>query len=139
MDYDQLIKAILEHKTILIIDDEQKIRELVEQYLVKTEAEIRNIVHASDGREAMRKLANQEFDLIIMDIVMPHKNGIEVLEELKKKASTKKIPVLMVSRKLEPDTVREAITTGARHILAKPFNYQLFVERVCRCLEVQGS
>lgn len=139
MDEDHLVKTILEHKNILIVDDEEKIREVLQKYLMRTEADIKNIVHAGDGREAIRKLNNQEFDLIIMDIVMPHWTGLEILEQLKSKAKTKNIPVLMISGKLEPDTVREAILTGARHILAKPFNYKLFVERVCRCLEVQAS
>lgn len=134
MTVENLAKLILDHKSILIIDDEAKIRELLEMYLKRTEAEIKNIVHAGDGREALRKLNNQEFDLVIMDIVMPHKSGLKLLEELKSKAKTKQIPILMISGQLEPDIVKNAIVKGARHILAKPFNYQLFLERVCRCL-----
>lgn len=135
MELSELLRNLLEQKSILLVDDEEKIREMVEKYLSRIECGSK-IIHAGDGQEALRKIKNQEFGLIIMDIVMPRKNGLELYKEIKATASTKNIPVLIVSGNLHSKIVKQAIVLGAKHILAKPFNYDVFMERVFRCLDV---
>lgn len=136
MELSELLQNILQNKSILIVDDEEKIRELLENYLKRANCNLTNIVHAADGQEAIRKIMNQEFGLIIVDIVLPKKSGLEVFKEIKSRASTKNIPVLIVSGNLHSQIVRQAIVLGAKHILSKPFNYNVFMERVFRCLGV---
>lgn len=136
MELSELLQNILNNKSILIVDDEEKIRELLEAYLKRANCNLTSIVHASDGQQALRKILNQDFGLIIIDIVMPKKNGLELFKEIKSRAKTKNIPVLIVSGNLHSQIVRQAIVLGAKHILSKPFNYDVFMERVFRCLGV---
>lgn len=136
MELSEMLQNLLEDKSILIVDDEEKIRELLEKYLSRANCNLEKIVHARDGGEALRKIMNQDFGLIIIDIVMPKKNGLEVFKELKGRAKTKNIPVLIVSGNLQSRIVKQAIVLGAKHILSKPFNYDVFMERVFRALGV---
>lgn len=131
-----MLNALLQQKSILIVDDEEKIRDMLEKYIARVKCDSTTIVHASDGQEAMRKIKNQDFGLIIVDIVLPKRNGLEIFKELKASAKTRNIPVLIVSGNLQSKIVKQAIVLGAKHILAKPFNYDIFMERVFRCLNV---
>lgn len=135
MELSEMLHNLLQQKSILIVDDEEKIREMLEKYFSRVKCDS-NIVHAGDGQEALRKIKNQEFGLIIVDIVMPKRNGLELFKEIKATASTKNIPVLIVSGNLHSKIVKQAIVLGAKHILAKPFNYDVFMERVFRALGV---
>jgi len=138
MEITQLVQNILRHKSILIIDDEDKIREILSKYLKRSSCEADNIVHATEGSEAIRKIMNQDFDFIIIDIVLPKKNGLEVFQEIRRHARTKNTPVLLMSGNLQSQVVKKAIIMGAKHILAKPFNYVIFMEKVFRCLELKS-
>ena len=121
--------------SILIIDDESQIREMLEIYIKRVLDRPLSIVHAEDGAEALRKVKNQDFDLIIVDIVIPKLNGLEVFTELKNRVRTKNIPTLVVSGDLQAQTIREAKVLGVKHLLAKPFNYEVFTDRLQQCLE----
>lgn len=121
--------------SVLVVDDEPKIQHLIGKYLERAKYNDKRLVFAGDGKEAMMKLTNQEFGLIIIDIVMPNKNGLQVIKELKEKAKTKNIPVLLISGNLHTEIVKQAIIMGVKNILAKPFNYDLFMDRVKETLE----
>lgn len=139
MKLGEILTKVMKSKSILIVDDEDKIRDLISRYLKKSEFDGEKIVHACDGAEAIRKINNQEFGLIIVDIVLPRRNGLEVFKEIRSKARTKNIPVLIISGNLNSGIVKKAIYMGAKHILTKPFKYDVFMERLSRCagLEVQ--
>tara|TARA_R110002072_G_scaffold534_4_gene3744 strand:- start:29023 stop:29442 length:420 start_codon:yes stop_codon:yes gene_type:complete len=134
MQTNELITAILNKKPILIIDDEPKIISLIQKYFEKSGISTAQIVTAHDGQEALLKLKNQEFGLVIADIVMPKKSGLEVLKELKSRAKTKKIPFVIISGNLQAEVVKQAVILGAKNIISKPFNYDLFMERIFRAL-----
>jgi len=136
MELSDILQTILKSKSILIVDDEEKIRDLLVKYLTKAKCSEAHIVHAADGAEALRKISNQEFGLIIVDIVLPKKNGLELFKEIRSRARTRNIPVLIVSGNLHANVVKQAIVLGAKHILSKPFNYNIFIERVGKCLGV---
>ncbi|MDQ3750521.1 MAG: response regulator, partial [Acidobacteriota bacterium] len=109
---------------ILIIDDDEELCELVSEYLTvegfETEA-----VH--DGESGLRRALSNEFDLITLDVMLPKKNGFDVLRELRQ---TSKIPVLMLTARGD-DTERIAgLETGADDYLPKPFNPRELVARL---------
>lgn len=80
---------------ILVVDDDKEIVKAIEIYLGK---ESYNIYKAYDGEEALKHINNNEIHLVILDIMMPNKDGLETLEELRKE---KNIPVIMLSAKSE--------------------------------------
>lgn len=131
-----LINKFLKRKSVLLIDDEDEIKELMANYLTKSNIDEDKIVYASDGKEALSKIQNQDFGLIIVDILMPKMNGLQLIKEIKLRAKYKDIPVVIISGTLEAENVKTAISLGITNILVKPFNYNLFIERVGRALGV---
>ncbi len=104
-------------KLILIAEDEEHIRRLVRVILGKDEYEF---TEAKDGKEALEK-ASEMPDLIILDVMMPKINGIEVCRQLKGNALTRKIPVLMLTAKGEMSDKVVGVKAGADDYLTKPF------------------
>jgi len=88
-----------------------------------------------DGAEGLAALRARAFDLVLLDVLMPVRNGAEVLQELKADAELRHIPVLMISALDEMDTVIRCIELGAEDYLAKPFDSVLLRARVGACLE----
>lgn len=101
---------------ILIADDEKEIAELIEVYLRN---EGYTIHKAQNGAEALRYMEHHAYDLLILDIMMPQLNGIEVCREVRKKS---KIPILMLSAKAEDMDKILGLMTGADDYMIKPFN-----------------
>lgn len=132
----ELINKFLKQKSVLLIDDEDEIKSLLSNYLAKSNIDESRIVFASDGREALHKIQNQEFGLIIVDLLMPKMNGLQLIKEIKIRAKYKDIPVVIISGTLEADSVKTAISLGINNILVKPFTYNLFIERIGRALGV---
>ncbi len=129
-----LIGRFLQKKSILIIDDEDEIKELMANYLVKSEIEENKIVLASDGKEGFTKIQNQDFGLIIVDILMPKMNGLQLIREIKLRAKYKDIPVIIISGTIEAENVKTAIALGINNIIVKPFTYNMFLEKIGRAL-----
>jgi two-component system chemotaxis response regulator CheY len=130
----ELVGKFLKKKSVLLIDDEDEIKSLMSNYLVRTQIEENRIVCASDGKEALSKIQNQDFGLIIVDLLMPKMNGLQLIKEIKLRAKYKDIPVLIISGNLESESVKTAISMGVSNIIVKPFTYNLFLERIGRAL-----
>jgi adenylate cyclase len=94
-----------------------------------------DLTEAADGKEALRRLGGRGFDLVLLDIMMPEMNGIEVLERMRADPSLRDIPVIMISALDELDSVVRCIELGAADYLQKPFNPVLLRARVGACLE----
>ena len=109
---------------ILVCDDDKEIVEAIEIYLKR---EGYNIIKAYNGNEALEKLLENEIHLIILDIMMPEKDGIETLEEIRK---TKTIPVILLSAKSEDYDKISGLDTGADDYITKPFNPLELIARV---------
>ncbi|MBS3102470.1 response regulator [Candidatus Woesearchaeota archaeon] len=105
-------------KKILIAEDEEHIRRLVKAILGQ---EKYDIIEAKDGREALEKVSEEMPDLIILDLMMPKVDGIEVCRQLKSNALTKKIPIIMLTAKTEMTDKIVGIKAGADDYLTKPF------------------
>jgi YesN/AraC family two-component response regulator len=130
----ELIGKFLKKKSVLLIDDEDEIKSLMSNYLVRSHVEEERIVCASDGKEALGKIQNQEFGLIIVDILMPRMNGLQLIKEIKLRAKYKDIPVLLISGTIEAENVKSAIAMGVNNIIVKPFTYNSFIEKIGRTL-----
>lgn len=117
---------------ILIVDDNDLNRELLCRRL-KQQGYTFDI--AKNGKTAMTQLANQSFDVVLLDIMMPEMNGYEVLEALKADARLKHIPVIMISAVDEVESVVRCIEMGAEDYLPKPFNPTLLKARLGASLD----
>ncbi len=120
---------------ILVVDDEEKICELIKIFL-ESAFPFRSIVTAPNAAQAMQKFANQEFDLIIMDHVMPGKAGIEFIEQLRSSVKFNKMKIILISGYLQQEDVLTAIKYGIKHIIVKPFTRQQIVSHVADILKI---
>lgn len=102
--------------TILVVDDELEIRNLLEIYLLN---EGYSVIKASDGEEALKILNESEIDLIVLDVMMPKMDGIETCKKIRESMN---IPILMLSAKSEDMDKIQGIMTGADDYITKPFN-----------------
>ncbi len=111
-------------KKILIVDDEAKIREVVKQYC---EFEGYETTEACDGMEAVEIVKKEDFDLIIMDIMMPRLDGFSACKEIKK---VKNIPVIMLSARGEEFDKLFGFELGIDDYVVKPFSPKELLARI---------
>ncbi|WP_132956042.1 response regulator transcription factor [Rhizobium sp. BK251] len=118
---------------LLVVDDDTRIRALLNRYL--TENGFRVTV-AADGGEARRKLQGLDFDLIIMDVMMPGETGIELTQVLR---TIKSVPIIMLTALTEANSRVEGLEAGADDYLAKPFDPRELVLRINNILRRNTS
>jgi two-component system, sensor histidine kinase and response regulator len=117
---------------VLVVDDTSTVRVLLTRYVEK----MGHVVTAvSDGREAIELLRERDFDLVLLDVMMPEMDGYAVLEAMKADSRLRQIPVVMVSGLDELESVVRCIEHGAEDYLPKPINPTLLRARVGACLE----
>ena len=109
---------------ILIVDDDDRIRILVKQYLQDNNY---LVTTAKDAFDAKNKIDLIKFDLIVLDIMMPKKSGLELTGELKKE---NKIPIILLTAKGETDERVEGLERGADDYLGKPFEPKELLLRI---------
>lgn len=112
---------------ILIVDDEQKIREVIREYATFNKYETEE---AADGMEAVNKALKNEYDLIIMDIMMPRLDGYSACKEIKKE---KDVPIIMLSARGEEYDKLFGFELGIDDYVVKPFSPK---ELMARCAAV---
>ena len=109
---------------ILVVDDDEGIRTLVKKYLNENNYLVTTAINAED---ATRKIEVIEFDLIILDIMMPGKNGLEFIKENKKKLYS---PIILLTAKGEASERIEGLEVGADDYLPKPFEPKELILRI---------
>ena len=109
---------------ILVVDDDDGIRTLVKKYLNENNYLVTTANSAEDAKEKTKII---KFDLIILDIMMPGKNGLEFIQENKKKLDT---PIILLTAKGEPNERIEGLETGADDYLPKPFEPKELILRI---------
>ena len=109
---------------ILVVDDDKEIVKAIEIYLGK---ENYKIYKAYDGEQALKQIKENDIQLVILDIMMPNKDGLETLEEIRK---DKNIPVIMLSAKSEDTDKINGLNIGADDYVTKPFNPVELIARV---------
>lgn len=111
-------------KTILVVDDEEHIRELATMYL---ENEGYTVLTAADGEEALATARAKSPDLIVLDVMMPRLDGLDVCRELRKESD---VPVLMLTARSEEVDRIVGLELGADDYMGKPFNPRELAARV---------
>ena len=111
--------------TILVVDDEPSIRSLLSRFLSKSGF---TVLESADGRDALEKLRQSKVDLLISDIVMPERDGLEVLRSLRKDFAGLK--VIVMSGAFDGRFLRTAEMLGAHATLQKPLKMNLVLETV---------
>jgi two-component system phosphate regulon response regulator PhoB len=118
-------------KTILVIDDEEDIRELVGLNLRREGYEV---VACETGEQALDRVSSVAPALIVLDLMLPGIDGLEVCKRLKADSGTRTIPVVMLSAKGEEADIVTGLELGADDYIAKPFSGKVLVARVRRLL-----
>ena len=109
---------------ILVVDDDDGIRSLVKQYLNKNKF---LVTTADSAEDAIKKILIIRFDLIVLDVMMPGKNGLEFIRENKKKIDT---PIILLTAKGETNDRVEGLEIGADDYLSKPFEPKELILRI---------
>jgi len=114
---------------VLYVDDEDTLRFLVKEQL---SAEGFDVVVAEDGRAAMESMAAQEFDVVLLDILMPGMDGFSVLKEIRNRP--KRPRVIMLTGVSEISTALESLKNGANDYITKPYDLKDLVSSINRVL-----
>lgn len=117
---------------VLVVDDNQVNRKLLSQHLHKDGHRVET---AEDGEEALLKLHAGSFDLVLLDLEMPRKDGLRTLTEMKQDVVLRHIPVIMITAVDEIESTIRCIEMGAEDYLPKPFNPVLLRARIDASLE----
>jgi DNA-binding response OmpR family regulator len=118
---------------ILLVDDEQPIQTLLSFPLQRDGYEV---VQASDGREALARFSEQSFDLVVLDLMLPRMDGLEICKRLRAKGST--VPIIMLTAKSEEIDKVLGLELGADDYITKPFSMREFRSRVKAALRRAG-
>jgi class 3 adenylate cyclase/CheY-like chemotaxis protein len=124
--------AQVQSSSILVVDDNAANRDVLARRLTR---EGHRVVSANSGAAALELVAAQDFDLVLLDLIMPEMSGFEVLRRLKATEHTSDVPVIVISALDEIDSVVRCIESGAEDYLTKPFNPVLLRARVEASLE----
>jgi len=120
-------------KKILFIEDESALQKTFRDVLEKEGYEM---ISALDGESGLRLAKTQKPDLILLDLILPKKDGFDVLKELKENEATKEIPVIVLTNLEEIESIEKAIELGATTYLVKAqYTLEEVIQKVKKALE----
>jgi excisionase family DNA binding protein len=111
---------------VLLVDDDEKVRELVR---INLEFEGYTVREAADADEGLAAIDEAKPDLVLLDVMMPHVDGWEMLRRMQERYGAGSIPVVMFSGKADEQAAQEAASRGAQAFVGKPFDLQQLVEQ----------
>ncbi len=117
---------------ILVVEDEDTIREVEKAYLLRAGFKI---IEAEDGKEALEKFKNDKFDLVLLDLNLPYIDGIEVCKKIRQ---TSNVPLIMATARVEEIDEIVGLEIGADDYIKKPFSPSVLVARVQSLLRRSG-
>jgi CheY-like chemotaxis protein len=117
----------LERKKILLVDDSSLVLRVEQLILSKGPYEL---IVARDGQEGLERALADPPDLILMDLVMPRMNGLEAVRELRRRESTRCIPVIMVTTRGEAESMEAGFESGCNDYLTKPIDSGALLAKV---------
>jgi serine/threonine protein kinase/ActR/RegA family two-component response regulator len=121
---------------LLVVDDNEMNRDVLSRQLQRRGY---TVDMANDGVHALERCSGTRYDLILLDIMMPRMNGIEVVRELRKTLSRTELPILMVTAKNDSADVVEALKLGANDYIVKPFSFAVVAARVEAALRMSSE
>jgi excisionase family DNA binding protein len=111
---------------VLLVDDDDRVRELVR---VTLELEGYAVQEAASAEEGMASIEARKPDLVLLDVMMPHVDGWEMLRRIQERYGAGAIPVVMFSGQVDEQAQRQAASSGARGFVGKPFDLQALIEQ----------
>jgi two-component system OmpR family response regulator len=123
-----------DHK-VLVVDDNQDVRDLVVHFLSSDGFQV---FSASNGDDALAILKSNPINLVLLDVMMPGKSGLDVLREIRtgSNKAIREIPVMMITAKSSTDDIDAALAVGANSYVIKPFRANTIREKVRTILEL---
>ena len=135
-----IIFIVLDSKNILVVEDDLDIRELISFNLAN---EGHQVFEANDGEVGIDKARNNNPDLILLDLMLPGIQGLDVCRIIKSDQETKEIPIIMVTALGQEEDIVKGLETGADDYITKPFSIKVLIARVNavlkRSIEVGGD
>ncbi len=114
-------------RRVVVVDDDPDVLNLVSILLQRIGVQASTF---ADGRSAIRYLAQETPDLIILDLMLPDVDGLDILRQIRARARFEAVPVLVLSAKADPDTIRTALDNGADSYVTKLYITNSLVDRV---------
>jgi CheY-like chemotaxis protein len=121
--------------TALIVEDDKEIRDLVIEVLLDLKV-FSSVTPAIDGSEAILKMRNQTFDLIMTDLNMPKMNGIDFIKNILADSKRQGTQIIVMSGEVTGPRVGELLRLGLRHIITKPTSVRALVSKVSEALKL---
>ena len=122
-----IIFIVLDSRNILVVEDDLDIRELISFNLVN---EGHQVLEANDGEVGIDKARNNNPDLILLDLMLPGIQGLDVCRIIKSDQETKEIPIIMVTALGQEEDIVKGLETGADDYITKPFSIKVLIARV---------
>lgn len=119
----------MEKIKICLVDDNQELIKMMEEYF-ESQADIEVIGTASNGKECLTLLENKEPDVLILDIIMPHMDGLAVLTHIRKLNLNKKPNVIMLTAFGQEEVTKKAVDLGASYFILKPFDLANLADQI---------
>lgn len=113
-------------KKILIVDDEEAILKILS---IKLRVSGYDVIAASDGRKGLELVRSEKPDLVVLDVILPKMNGLQVLEKLQERSN---LPIIAFSAR--PENAQKVISLGADDFIAKPFDVDALIKRIEKLL-----
>jgi DNA-binding NtrC family response regulator len=129
---DEFIGDDITPGSFLVVDDDETGRDLLSRLLARLG---HTISTAENGRKALEILGTHTFDIVLLDMVMPEMDGLQVLGQIKRDGRLQKIPVIVISALEEMESVVHCLKMGAEDYILKPFNPIMLKARISTCLE----
>ena len=120
-------------KKVLIVEDEDKIRRIIKTFLEKKSFKI---IEVSDGKDAVDTFLTEKPDLVILDVMLPNKNGFDICKEIREFGNT---PVLMLTAKTQESDEINSFQFGADDYLRKPFSLEVLLVRINKLLNISAK
>ena len=121
--------------SVLIVDDSSVMRKIVDRSLRQAGLELKQVLEASNGVEALSRVQQNRVDLILTDINMPTMDGLEFVRQLQAVENAKGVPIVMITTEAGESQVVSALSSGARGYIRKPFTPDQIKERIIPLLQ----
>ncbi len=124
---------MVDRKRILVIDDEDGIREIIQISLMAVAGW--EAVTVNSGQKGIEKALQESFDLILLDVMMPDMNGLTTFQQLRGNSATQSIPVILLTARASVEEYQQLMALGVTGVITKPFAAQSLVKQIREILQ----
>lgn len=117
----------MDKKRVLVVEDDARVRKVLGLILSSAQLEIEE---ADGGQQALERVRDGQYDLVVLDLMMPEVDGLQVLRTLRSRPETEGLPVIVVTARASDRDILEGFQTGANYYITKPFEPRELVDSV---------